>query len=144
MKILLDTSTLVAGLVEDHPAHERALPWLQRIKNGSNTGVISAHTLAELYAILTSLPLRPRLTPRSVQRLIEDDVLACFEVIPLTESDYQTVISRLSDLGITGDAVYDALIAQAAVNASVDQVVTLNQRDFLRVHPELASKIISP
>ena len=29
MKVLLDTSVLIAAMVESHPMHERALPWLQ-------------------------------------------------------------------------------------------------------------------
>jgi len=29
MKVLLDTSVLVAAMVEAHPAHEKSLPWLQ-------------------------------------------------------------------------------------------------------------------
>ncbi|MDO8722802.1 MAG: hypothetical protein Q7J31_11375 [Syntrophales bacterium] len=28
MKVLLDTSVLVAAMVEAHPAHETSLPWL--------------------------------------------------------------------------------------------------------------------
>jgi len=30
------------------------------------------------------------------------------------------------------------------LRANVDQVVTLNEKDFRRVHPALADKIISP
>lgn len=38
----------------------------------------------------------------------------------------------------------DALILQTAAKANVDQVVTLNEKDFRRVHPDLAEKIVSP
>jgi len=37
MKVLLDTSVLVAAMVEAHPAHEKSLPWLQQIKKGSDS-----------------------------------------------------------------------------------------------------------
>ncbi|MGH3085927.1 MAG: hypothetical protein ACRDSJ_01250 [Rubrobacteraceae bacterium] len=43
MRVLLDTSVLVAGMVEAHPAHERALPWLARVKAGTNSGIVAAH-----------------------------------------------------------------------------------------------------
>ena len=59
MKILLDTSVLVAAVVESHPAHSQALPWLQRVRNNVDTGLVAAHSLAELYAILTTLPVQP-------------------------------------------------------------------------------------
>ena len=57
MRILFDTSTLVAAVVEGHPAHVAAFPWLQRVKDKAETGIVAAHSLAELYAILTRLPV---------------------------------------------------------------------------------------
>ena len=59
MKVLLDTSVLVAAMIEAHPAHERALSWLQRAKGKEITAAVACHTLAELYAVLTRLPLQP-------------------------------------------------------------------------------------
>ena len=53
-------------------------------------------------------------------------------------------IERLSDLGIVGGATYDALILHAASKANVDQVVTLDERDFRKVRPDLADKIVAP
>lgn len=61
MRLFFDTSTLVAAMVEGHPSHSAALPWLQRVK--VDTGLVAAHTLAELYAILTRLPVSPRIPP---------------------------------------------------------------------------------
>jgi predicted nucleic acid-binding protein len=61
VRILLDTSVLVAAMVEAHPAHMRALPWLQKAQGGTDTWLVAAHSLAELYAILTTLPVRPRI-----------------------------------------------------------------------------------
>ena len=141
MKILLDTSVLVAAMVE---THQLASPWLKRVKNGADTGVVSVHTLAELYAILTTLPVKPRISPEVVQKLIVHNVLEVCEVISLPEEDYIIVIDRLSDPGIIGGATYDALILQAGLKANVDQVITLNQKDFCRVHPEFADRIVSP
>ena len=57
MKTLFDTSVLVAAVVEPHPMHVRALPWLQRAKAGEIDFFVASHTLAELYAVLTTLPL---------------------------------------------------------------------------------------
>ncbi|MBI3909648.1 MAG: PIN domain-containing protein [Armatimonadetes bacterium] len=144
MRILLDTSVLVAAIVEAHPAHERALPWLQRIRSSSDAGLISAHSLAEVYATLTTLPLRPRLSPETALRLIRDNILSAFEVVPLSDDDYVAVINHLAGLGVTGGAIYDALIMHAAAKSSADQVVTLNDRDFRRVCPALADRITVP
>ncbi len=42
MKILFDTSTLVAAIIEGHPAHGLALPWLQRVKAKTDQSTHSA------------------------------------------------------------------------------------------------------
>ena len=56
MKVMFDTSVLVAGMVEPHPMHERALPWLKRARSRDLEFFVAGHTLAELYAVLTTLP----------------------------------------------------------------------------------------
>lgn len=144
MRVLLDTSVLVAAMVEAHPSHERALPWLQRAKQGELTAVIASHTLAELYSILTTLPVRPRISPSTAWHLIRENILLTLEVVALSKDDYRAVIEHLSQLGIVGGATYDALIAYAASKAAVDQLITLNQEDFRRVYPALSEKIAVP
>ncbi|MFQ5796842.1 MAG: type II toxin-antitoxin system VapC family toxin [Candidatus Bipolaricaulia bacterium] len=144
MKVLLDTSVLVAAMVEAHPAHERALPWLQRAKRKEVTTVVASHTLAELYAILTRLPVQPPISPAVAWQLIRENVLAALEVVSLSEDDYRAVLEHLSQMGIVGGATYDALIAYAASKATVDQLVTLNEKDFRRVYPDLSEQIVAP
>jgi predicted nucleic acid-binding protein len=144
VKVLLDTSVLVAAMVEAHPAHAVALPWLQRAKDGICTGLVAAHSLAELYAILTTLPVRPPIQPTAAQQLIKHNVLDILEVVSLSDEDYVAVIDHLAALGIIGGATYDALILYAALKANADQVVTLNDKDFRRGYPDLADKIVSP
>jgi len=144
MRILLDTSMLIAAMVEAHPAHAQALPWLQRIRRGTDKGLVAAHSLAEVYAVLTTLPVHPRIPPTVAQQLIRNNVLDVFEVVSLSSDDYAAVIDYLADLGIIGGATYDALILHTAAKADVDQVVTLNEKDFRRVYPALADKIVSP
>ena len=54
------------------------------------------------------------------------------------------MIEHLANLGIIGGAVYDGLIMYAAAKVEVDLIVTLNEKDFRRVYPELATKVVSP
>jgi len=143
VRILLDTPVLVAAMVESYPAHARALPWVQRVQDGVDIGLVAAHSLAELYAIFTTLPVQPRIPPAVAQQLI-NNILGRFKVVFLSDEDYIAVINHLSDLGIVGGATYDALILHAAVKANADRVVTLDEKDFLRVHSALADKIVSP
>jgi predicted nucleic acid-binding protein len=58
MKVLMDTSVLIAGMLSDHVQHAQAQPWLARAKNGPVEAVVSGHSLAELYSVLTRPPER--------------------------------------------------------------------------------------
>lgn len=93
MKVLFDTSLLVATMVESHPAHDRALPWLQRVKDGAHKGFVAAHSIAELYSVLTTLPLQPVIPPIMAQRLIHQNVVICCDVVSLSSEDYANVIA---------------------------------------------------
>ena len=144
MRVLLDTSVLVAAIVESHPAHERALPRLQRVGAATDSGVVAAHTIAELYAILTRLPIQPRIPPAIAQQMIDRNVLDICEIVALSAADYASVLTHLAAAGIIGGTTYDALIMYTAVKVEVDQIITLNEKDFRRIYPELAGKIVTP
>lgn len=53
MRLLFDTSMLIAALLKPHEGHGLAHPWLDQVLAGADVGVISAHSLAELYSTLT-------------------------------------------------------------------------------------------
>lgn len=144
MKILLDTSVLVAAMVEAHPAHERGKTWFNRVTSGTDKGLVAAHSLAELYSILTTLPVHPPISASDAQQLIQKNVAEKLEIVSLSSEDYLQVVDQLAEIGIVGGATYDALILRAAENAKVDLVVTLNEKDFRRVNPNLADKVVAP
>ncbi len=144
MKTLFDTSVIIAALVDEHKSHARSLLWLQQAQRGEFSAVISSHSIAELYAILTRLPLRPLISGPLAWRLINGQVLPYFEAIPLNSADYQAVISYLSGAALIGGITYDAIIAQAAIKSSAERILTLNPKDFLRTYPALAAEIITP
>ena len=131
-------------MVDAHPAYERAFPWLQRVHAKENDGLIAAHSLAELYSVLTTLPLRFPVSPEIAQRMIAHNILSTFQVIPLMADDYQAVITHLSRMALSGGIIYDALIGHAAIKANADQISTLNAKDFHRIYPDLAARIVVP
>lgn len=144
MRVFFDTSTLLAAIIKAHPAHASALLTLQRVQQKAHTGFVAAHTLAELYANLTRLPIRPRIPPKLALQLIQHNVIETCQIISLSGDDYVTLLTHLARLEITGAAIYDALLLHAAWIANVDQVITLNLHDFRRVYPQLSDKIVSP
>jgi predicted nucleic acid-binding protein len=144
VKILLDTSVLVAALVEPHPHHHRALPWLKKAKAQEIELLVSSHTIAELYAVLSTLPVSPRISPGLAWRLIHESVEPPATVVSLSSSDYLTTVKRMSDIGVSGGAIYDALILKAAQKSGVARILTFNVNDFKRIWPEGASRIAAP
>jgi predicted nucleic acid-binding protein len=144
MKTLFDTSLIVSGIVESHPMHAKCLPWLQRAKTGEIECIVVSHSLAETYAVLTTLPVKPRISPLVAQRLIDTNLQAMAKIVPLTIADYWNTIQRMTEMGLSGGTVYDALIATVARRLSIDKLLTLNADDFRRVWPEGKQVITTP
>lgn len=144
MKVLFDTSVLVAAMVEAHPSHAAALPWLKKAKGGDVAYFVAAHTLAELYSVLSTLPTSPRTTAALARRLIRENVEKGARVVSLTRRDYVSVLEELTELGLSGGVVYDALIARAARKVRADRLLTLNSDDFRRVWPAGERMIATP
>lgn len=142
-RVLFDTSCLIAGMVQTHAYHNRAVPWLTRASRGGITGLVCTHSLAETYAILTSLPLRPKIQPTAALLGIRQN-LAAFELIPLTQQDYQDTLEELVSLGLVGGVVYDALAAKAALKAGAGTLLTLNAKHFLRLGPAVSALVLEP
>ncbi|MGK7884574.1 MAG: PIN domain-containing protein [Crocosphaera sp.] len=143
VKALFDTSVLVAGLWTNHPKHSPCLSRLKQAKSRNIQGIICTHTLAELYSVLTRLPIKFPISPKLAQQLISEN-LAEFEVISLSAEDYQTIISKMVNLNITGGGIYDALITQVVFKTEVDKLLTLNPNHFIRLGEEIAKLVEVP
>jgi len=143
MNVLFDTSVFVAAFEVSHPRHGVCLPWLQRAQKKEISGYLSTHTFAELYSVLTRLPVKPTIAPSTAQRLIDKN-LHLFVAVPLTAHDYQQAITCMVGLNLPGGGIFDALIAQAALKAEVDVLLTLNPGHFTRLGKDLAQRVQVP
>ena len=144
MKTLFDTSVIIAALVESHPMHERAFPWLKQAKEKQYELIVASHTIAELYAVLSSLPLKPRISSSVAWRLIKENIESISKVISLTPAEYSSTIKSMSEMGLIGRKIYDSLIAKVAQKAKVERLLTLNIDHFRRVWQDGENKIIAP
>jgi predicted nucleic acid-binding protein len=144
MKVLLDSSVLIAALLPDHVHHAAAHAWLKQAKIGTFEYVVSGHSTAEVYSVLTRLPRTPPILPPDAWRLLQENVISCAKIVTLSDSNYVDLLKDLSQRGISGGAVYDAIIAKAAELAAVDHLLTINESRFHRVWPVGSSKIVSP
>lgn len=142
-KVLFDTSVLVAAMLEEHPHHSKCFAWLQRVRAEEIEGFISTHSIAELYSVLTRFPRTRRINPELARRLIVEN-LKRFEKVALTVEDYEATMARMVSLNLPGGGVFDGLIAQAALKAGVDVLLSLNPNDFTRLGEDVARLVQMP
>ena len=131
MKILFDSSVLIAAFVESHPKHKPALSYLIKAKNREFDFFVSAHTILEVYSVLTSAPFRPKITSVIAKLLIENNIKAFAKIIYLSDKDYFKIVEKMCSSGLIGGIVFDAIIVECALNSKVDEILTLNSKDFL-------------
>lgn len=103
---LLDTSTAIALIVEDHEAHAATLEAVRGRRLG-----LAGHAWFETYSVLTRLPGRLRRSPADVGRLLAHNFPASGF---LGEAEAVALGSELARLGVSGGAVYDAVVGAAA------------------------------
>jgi predicted nucleic acid-binding protein len=104
--VLLDTSAAVALVVEDHEAHDATLEALR----GRPLG-LAGHAWFETFSVLTRLPAGLRRSPTDALLILARNFPASGF---LGEEDAAALREELARLGISGGAVYDALVGAAA------------------------------
>jgi predicted nucleic acid-binding protein len=104
--VLLDTSSAVALIVEDHEAHAATAAALQRRRLG-----LAGHAWFETYSVLTRLPAGLRRSPADAVRLLAHNFPASEF---LDEAASAALGAELAGLAISGGAVYDALVGVTA------------------------------
>src|SRR5271165_5945328 len=145
MEIFFDTTVLVAASARSHPHHTRPFPALRRVAAGRDKGFISTHSIAEVYAALTRMPVEPRIHPVEAARIVTDNLLPHFETVALTKKDYLEALAVVKDGGWSGAKIYDALLLCCAAKCSADRVYTFNLSAFkLLAPPALRGKICAP
>lgn len=141
MRIVFDSSVLIAAFVESHPKHKSALSLLLKAKRNEFELLVSSHSLLEIYSVLTSAPFRPRITSKIAKQLIENNINNLARIIYLTDKEYYRLIEKMSDLNISGGIVYDALIVECALKAKADEIITLNTKDFINLTTDILIKV---
>jgi predicted nucleic acid-binding protein len=123
--LYLDSSVLVAALVEDEPTHECCLRLLRA------KGLVAwTHALAETFATLTGGRLGIRVSPAIAAQLIEASLLPRLRLIELRGEEVVDAIRGSDAAGVRGGALYDFLHLTAARISGAMTLYTLNTRHF--------------
>ncbi len=104
--LLLDTSAAVALVVEDHEAHAATLEAVRGRRLG-----LAGHAWFETYSVLTRLSGGRRRSPADAAAILAHDFPATSFLAPGAAAKLGPELARL---GVSGGAVYDALVGAAA------------------------------
>lgn len=105
--LLVDTSVAVALAVTNHQHHSATVNAIGHRPLG-----LSGHAAFETFSVLTRLPPPIRRTPGAVLHLLNRNFP---ESRFLSAQAAGELFDRLTQIGIAGGAVYDALVATASV-----------------------------
>ena len=138
MSIYLDSSVLVAAVVEDEPCHEACLLLLRRKNVATWT-----HALAEVFSTLTGGRLGLRASPAVANQLISS-LTSRLRLIDLAASDVMLAIQQADAAGVRGGALYDYLHVLAARKIDAEEIYSLNARHFDAVTRGVGPRIVAP
>ncbi len=140
-RVFLDTSVLIAASDSDHPDHEASHSLL--VAATPQTCACAAHSLAEVYAVISRMPGGKRQRPESASILVQQ-IVGRMTVVPLLAAEYSETIASAAKANISGGTIFDALLLACARKVSPEFIYTWNLRHFHLVAPDLKDRIVTP
>jgi predicted nucleic acid-binding protein len=137
----VDSSVIFASVQEEHTHHRRSLAVMLAASKAQT--FCSTHTIAELHATLTRIPLPLRVAPESAQLILEK---LCERVsfVSLTPEEYLEAVRGLSSRRLPGAQIFDALLMACARRIEAEIIYTWNLNHFRMIAPDLAARIVEP
>jgi predicted nucleic acid-binding protein len=141
MKGFFDTSVLVPVFYGDHVHHQASLTLF--IQFDKSTGCCGAHSLVEVYATLTRMPGKHRISGEQATLFI-GSIRERITTIALSGDEYADALESSASLGIVGGSIYDAMLAHCAIKAQAEMIYTWNRRHYTQCGPEVARRLRTP
>jgi len=141
MKEFFDTSVLIASFWRGHPDHEASLKLVAGAHK--NKSACALHTLAEVYAGMTALPVKQVIPPEQALLFVQEVRDRC-TIVSLNEDEYYRTLALAAEQGFSSGRIYDALLLRCAVKVKAEVVFTWNLRHFRAISPDLADRIRTP
>jgi toxin FitB len=132
MSVFLDTSVILAGLIDFGPQSAPAQSLLHAVAEKRVQSPATAwHCCLEFYSVATRLPPEFRVSPADAVTLLEEEVFGRMAIHDLPAADRLSMIRSAAHDAIAGGRIYDCHIADLARAAGARVVVTDNRRHFL-------------
>ena len=132
MSVFLDTSVILAGLIDFGPQSAPAQSLLHAVAEKRVQSPATAwHCCLEFYSVATRLPPEFRVSPADAATLLEEEVFGRMAIHDLPAVDRLSMVRGAAHDAIAGGRIYDCHIAEVARAAGARVVVTDNRRHFL-------------
>ena len=141
MKTFVDSSVLVGAFWRGHPGHAASLDVISRAQKKDSACAL--HSLAEVYATMTALPVKDAILPEQAILFVEE-VRRRFSVVSLDESEHAQTIEQAAARGFSSGRIYDALLLRCAAKVSAKTIYTWNLKHFREIDPNQASRVRTP
>ena len=141
MKAFFDTSVLIAAFWNGHPDHEASVKLLGAANK--KDCACALHTLAEVYAVMTVLPVKPMIPPEQVMLFVQE-VRDRFTLVTLDEAAYYVTLEQAAERGLASGRIYDALLLRCAAKVKAQTIYTWNLKHFQAIAPDLAARLRTP
>jgi predicted nucleic acid-binding protein len=141
MKEFFDTSVLVAAFWRGHREHDTSLKRVAAANNKKSSCAV--HTLAEVYATMTALPVKDVIPPDQALLFVQE-VRDRFSIISLNKDEYFETIRQAAERGFACGRIYDALLLRCAAKVKAEVIYTWNVKHFKVIDPRQSHKIQTP
>jgi predicted nucleic acid-binding protein len=132
VSIFLDTSVLLAGLVDFGPQSAPAQSVMHAVAERRVEEPATAwHCCLEFFSVATRLPPEFRLSPDDAIVLLQEEVFGRMAVHDLPAAERVPLLRAAARDAIIGGRIYDAHIADVARAAGATVVLTDNRKHFL-------------
>ena len=132
MSVFLDTSVILAGLVDFGPQSAPAQSLMHAVAEKRVVSPATAwHCCLEFFSVATRLPPEFRIAPADAVTLLEEEVFARMAVHDLPAADRLPMLRGAARDAIAGGRIYDSHIADVARASGARVVVTDNRRHFV-------------
>ncbi|HKM89685.1 MAG TPA: PIN domain-containing protein [Candidatus Acidoferrales bacterium] len=141
MREFFDSSVLIAAFWSGHVHHE---PSIRRFASAEKKhSACALHTLAEVYAGMTALPVKPVIPPEQAL-LFGEEIRHRLTLVSLGANEYFECIRMAADRGLTSGCIYDALLLRCAAKCQARAIYTWNLKHFRAIAPDLEDLIRNP
>lgn len=132
MSVFLDTSVILAGLIDFGPQSAPAQSVMHAVAEQRISGAATAwHCCLEFFSVATRLPPEFRVNPQDACLLLQEEVFGRLAVHDLPASGRLAMLQAAARDHIAGGRIYDSHIAETARAAAATVIVTDNRRHFL-------------